>query len=226
MSRVKILIVEDESITALDIKESILEFGYEVVKIVTNTQNALCAIKEECIDLVLLDITLKDGEDGVELGEKIRKITDIPIVFLTANEKESTVKRAININPSGYILKPFRKMELKSAIEIAINNYKKEQKTTNNIVVLEYGYSFDCVNSSLTLDGVEVELNKKEINLLEILIKNANRVVTKEWLEEYLYNGNVSGEGALRSLLFRLRQKIHKDLILNISGVGYKINKR
>lgn len=220
----KILIVEDESITALDIEETLEEFDFEVIGVATNSEKAINIIKNSECDLILLDITLEDGEDGVALGEKMQLLTDAPIIFLTANEKESTAKRAINVKPAGYILKPFRKLELISAIKIALNNHKEKTLSLDNSIELEFGYMFNLNSNSLFLNKMEVELNLKEKRFIQILAKNANRIIAYDVIEEYVYDNQEIGLGAFRSLLFRLRQKLHKDLIINISGVGYKIN--
>ncbi len=243
----KILIVEDESIIALNIKEVLLDFNYEIIGIAPNSEKALRLISTKTPDLILMDITLKDREDGIELAEKISKLISVPIVFLTANDKNKTIDRAIDIKPYGYILKPFKAIELKTAVEIALKTFAENKKLTSKIIEinsenvslhsqlsieqqskivlikLQHGYVYDNENGILLFDGKEVGLNDKENKLLRLLIKHLGRVVSVEEIEDFVWSGELVGEGALRSLMFRIRQKVPKDFIQCYSKIGYKI---
>lgn len=243
----KILIVEDESIIALNIKEVLIDFGYEIIGIAPKSEKALRLISVTTPDLILMDITLKDREDGIELAEKISKMISVPIVFLTANDKNKTIDRAIGIKPYGYIIKPFKAIELKTAVEIALKTFAENKKLTSKIIEinsenvslhsqlsieqqskmvlikLQYGYVYDNRNEILLFDGSETELNDKEKKLLKLLIKHLGRVVSVEEIEDFVWNGDLVGEGALRSLMFRIRQKVPKDFIQCYSKIGYKI---
>lgn len=245
--KAKILIVEDESIIALNIKEMLSDFDYEIVGIAANGTKALQLVTAKTPDLVLMDITLQNREDGIEVAEAISKISSVPIVFLTANDKNKTIDRAINIKPYGYVLKPFKAVELKTAVEIALKTFSEAQKLTAKIsditsenlslqsklrvdehakkrlINLPHGYLYDTENFELLLNGEKLELNEKENKLLKLLIKNLGKVVTVEQIEDYVWDGELVGEGALRSLMFRLRQKLPKDFITCHSKIGYKI---
>lgn len=243
----KILIVEDESIIALNIKEVLLDFNYEIIGIAPNSEKALRLISTKTPDLILMDITLKDREDGIELAEKISKLISVPIVFLTANDKNKTIDRAIDIKPYGYVLKPFKAIELKTAVEIALKTFAENKKLNSKIIEinsenvslhsqlsieqqskivlikLQYGYVYDNENGILLFDGKEVGLNDKENKLLRLLIKHLGRIVSVEEIEDFVWSGELVGEGALRSLMFRIRQKVPKDFIQCYSKIGYKI---
>ncbi|MBD1825882.1 response regulator [Cyanobacteria bacterium FACHB-DQ100] len=127
MSTAKILIVEDESIIALDIQTSLQNAGYQVVSIATTAEEALSDITHLQPDLVLMDVRLSGEMDGVETAEKIRKNWQLPVVFLTAHADEPTLARAKNVQPFGYILKPFEDRELVTAVEIALSRHKAER---------------------------------------------------------------------------------------------------
>lgn len=237
----KILIVEDEGIIALNIKEILIEKGYEVLGIAPNTQTALKILKKQRADLILMDITLENRESGIELSEKINEIYEVPIVFLTANNKNEIINKAIKIEPYGYILKPFKELELKVTIEIALHNFNKrkiidsENKYLQNqldinslnkldIITLPHNYIYDKNTNSLILNGEEVKLNEKEKRLIEILIKNTGSITSVEQIEWHVWGGEIVGEGALRSLMFRIRQKLPKDFISCHSKWGYNIH--
>jgi PAS domain S-box-containing protein len=128
MSNVKILVVEDESIVAMDIKHRAEGLGYSVTGITPSGEGAIQKALETLPDLVLMDIVLKGDMDGVEAAQKIRDTLDIPVVYLTAYSDEKTLKRAKVTEPFGYIIKPFEDRELHSAVEVALYKHKMESK--------------------------------------------------------------------------------------------------
>jgi len=124
----KILIVEDESIIAMEIESRLQKLGYEVVAIAQAGQEAIAKVKELHPELILMDIFLKGEMDGVKATEAIRKEFEIPIVYLTANTDEQTFQRAKVTEPFGYLLKPFEERELHTTIEIALYKAAAEQE--------------------------------------------------------------------------------------------------
>lgn len=128
MSNVKILVVEDESIVAMDIKHRAEGLGYSVTGITPSGEGAIQKAAETLPDLVLMDIVLKGDMDGVEAAQRIRDTLDIPVVYLTAYSDEKTLKRAKVTEPFGYIIKPFEDRELHSAVEVALYKHKMESK--------------------------------------------------------------------------------------------------
>lgn len=128
MSKVRILIVEDQMITATDIQGILIRFGYEVVGIVSSGKKAIEKAAKGKVDLVLMDIVLKGSMDGIEAAEQIWSRFDIPIVYLTAFADQNTLKRAMITEPYGYILKPFEERELQTNIEIALYKHRMERE--------------------------------------------------------------------------------------------------
>jgi PAS domain S-box-containing protein len=125
---IKILIVEDEVITALDIKKSLEKLGFKVLSIEDTGKNAIAAIGDLKPDLVLMDIVLKGEMDGIETTEVINSRFDVPIIYLTAYSDEKTFERAKLTEPYGFIVKPAGIYELKCNIENAFYKYKMEKK--------------------------------------------------------------------------------------------------
>jgi PAS domain S-box-containing protein len=128
MSEVKILIVEDESIVAMDIKHRAEGLGYLVTAITPSGEEAIENVADNRPDLVLMDIVLKGEMDGIEAAQKIRDAYDVPVVYLTAYSDERTLKRAKITEPFGYIIKPFEDRELHSAVEVALYKHQMESK--------------------------------------------------------------------------------------------------
>lgn len=125
---IKVLIVEDEVITALDIKRSLERLGFDVLSIEDTGKDAIYKIEELKPDLVLMDIVLKGEIDGIETTELIKSRFDVPVVYLTAYSDENTFERAKLTEPYGFIVKPAGVYELKCNIENAFYKYKLEKK--------------------------------------------------------------------------------------------------
>ena len=127
MVDVKILIVEDESIEAMDIKRALESFGYSVPYIASSGEDAMEKAFDIMPDLILMDIVLKVEKNGIDAASKIKEL-DIPVIFLTAHSEESVVKQALLTDAYGYILKPYNKTELKFTVELALYKKKMEKE--------------------------------------------------------------------------------------------------
>ncbi|MCD6066826.1 MAG: hypothetical protein K0S33_1652 [Bacteroidetes bacterium] len=125
MSKTNILVVEDESIVSKDIQNSLKKLGYNVIGASNNGEDAIVLAREHHPDLVLMDIMLKGEMSGIDAADVIRKELNIPVIFLTAYADESTLAKAKITEPYGYILKPFKEIDLHSSIEMAIYKHKK-----------------------------------------------------------------------------------------------------
>jgi CheY-like chemotaxis protein len=126
MSASKILIIEDEAVVSLDITRRLEKMGYEVMGRLASGEEALELVKEDRPDLVLMDINLQGEIDGIETANKLYQNHNIPVIYLTAYAGESTLERAKESKPYGYILKPFKERELRATIEIALSRHQTE----------------------------------------------------------------------------------------------------
>ncbi|HOP74578.1 MAG TPA: PAS domain S-box protein [Bacillota bacterium] len=128
LNKIKIFIVEDASIVALDLKRSLLNMGYEVVGMAPSGEEAVSRILKAEPDLVMMDIKLKGGLDGIETAAILRSHLDIPVVYLTAYSDGETLERAKMTDPFGYIIKPFDERELQTIIEMALYKHAINKK--------------------------------------------------------------------------------------------------
>lgn len=126
MEKLNIFIVEDESIVAKDIQNSLTKLGYNVVGFANNGKDAIEKIIELMPDLILMDIMIKGPLTGIEVSEKIKEKMNVPVIFLTAYADEGTLSRAKITEPYGYILKPFKEIDLHSTIEMAVYKHQKD----------------------------------------------------------------------------------------------------
>lgn len=134
-----ILIVEDEVIIALDVKNHLEKKGYNVVKIAKSCKEAIETIKSNSVDLILMDITLLGEKDGIEAANIIKNDYNIPVVYVTANYDTTIIERIKLTEPYGYIPKPINNTHLQVSIEIAYYKHQKDQERIeryNNIIVM------------------------------------------------------------------------------------------
>ncbi len=137
MAKARILVVEDESIIAMDIAMSLQSLGYEVTATVPSGEQAIEKVAEDKPDLIFMDIVLKGEMDGIEAAGRIRSQFKIPVVYLTAYADEKTLKRAKITGPFGYIIKPFEDTDLRVAVEIGLYKAGLEAEREQLIVELK-----------------------------------------------------------------------------------------
>jgi CheY-like chemotaxis protein len=137
MAKIKILVVEDESIIAMDIVATLKKLGYEVMATVASGEQAIKKVEDDKPDLILMDIVIKGEMDGIETAEQIRSRFSIPVVYLTAYADEKTLERAKITGPFGYITKPFQDTDLRVAVEIGLYKAKMDAERERLITELQ-----------------------------------------------------------------------------------------
>lgn len=133
--KIRILVVEDEVVTRMHLRECLESFGYEVAGDANSFDQALEKVASLNPDLVLMDIVLQEEKDGIDAAREIKKRFDIPVVFLTAYGIDKYLERVKEVEPFGYIIKPFKDFEIKAAVELAL--YKKDIEIKINSLNLE-----------------------------------------------------------------------------------------
>ena len=141
MEKARILVVEDESVIAMDIERNLQSLGYDVVAKVVSGEQAIVKMEADNIDLVLMDIMLGTEMDGIEAAEQIRSRFKVPVVFLTAFADDKILARAKIAGPHGYIVKPFDQTDLKIAVVIALHTAKVEAEREQLIAELQEALS-------------------------------------------------------------------------------------
>lgn len=149
----RILVVEDETVTAWYLQEALEHFGHQVVANAMSGEEALQKTDETQPDLVLMDIRLQGEMDGIATAERIGSRFRIPIVYLTAHADDSTLSRAIATNPFGYLVKPFQEREVHTTIEIALRRHHLEQRSQNTTSQLQ--------EQNFSLELTQVNLNAR-----------------------------------------------------------------
>jgi len=223
MNKIYILIVEDEAIVALDIKRSIIKMGFDVTDMVTNYKDSIQSIQKKKPNILLLDINLRNSKSGIEIAKEVKKISDIPIIYLTAFSDDKTIEEAVQTNPIGYLVKPFKEEDLKSALQLAIYKINNSQEIESELTPIGKGYLYDMVNHNLFFKEYPIKLSHKERLLLEILIEANGRIVPFSVLEGHIWKEQTLSDSALRTLLYRLRGKLEYELIETVPSFGFRL---
>lgn len=225
MTKAKILIVEDESIVALDIKHALQTLGFKVTDCVRNYTRAIRSVKEARPDIILMDINLDRSKDGIETAKEIQKIENIPIIYLTAFSDEKTIHRAIKTNPISYLIKPFKRDELNSSILLGLHKINKsnEKIIGSKCIELGFNYYYDLEDEILFYDNVPIKLSINERKLLTQLVNAKGSIITFRELEYLIWPDSPVSDSALRTLIYRLRSKLEYRIIETVPSLGCKL---
>ncbi len=123
----KILIIEDQLLIAEDIAMQLEDLGYEIIGLATNRKETFDILNRGWPDLIIADVMLED-ENGIDIISEVLKHQKLPVIYLTGNSESSTVKKAMNTQPAAYMVKPFKASEFSINIDLAINNFQKQQE--------------------------------------------------------------------------------------------------
>jgi two-component system response regulator LytT len=178
MGKINVLVVEDESIVSKDIQNSLTKLGYSVVGAASSGEKAIDLAGSLNPDIILMDIMLKGEMNGIEAAEQIRNELKIPIIFLTAYADNATLSKAKITEPYGYIIKPFKEIDLHTTIEMAIYKHGKEQE-----VLKERDFLHSIVENKETINNLDSIFIKANSKLIKI---NKSNIYYIEALKDYV----------------------------------------
>lgn len=212
-----VLYAEDEN-GIRDTVCDVLELYVNNVITASDGQEALELYKQYKPSILLLDICMP-GRDGLEVLKIIRE-TDLatPVIIMTAHTEKEYLMNAVELYITKYLVKPFDKNALVDALNACVDLLSKKSEKE---IDLGNGVFYKVESQTIIKENESISLNKKERQLLNLLIKNPNKVLTYEELEYHIWDDSVSRE-ALKSLIKDLRKKSSKETIKNVSGIGYK----
>jgi len=219
----KIFIVEDDKKIALFLKKGLQEEFYSV-DISNNAEEAIYLVQTNRYDLIILDIMLPKL-NGIELCKIIRqKNIDTPIIMLTAKNSIENKVEGLNEGANDYLTKPFSFDELLARIKVQLRINKS---LTNRLKIADL--ELDCDTLEAKRADIKIELTSKEYSLLEFMMRNKNKVLSVQMINDNIWNiDEITANNIVNVYIYRLRTKIDKifdlKLIHTIRGVGYKIS--
>ncbi|MGI6424612.1 MAG: response regulator transcription factor [Tepidanaerobacteraceae bacterium] len=222
-----ILVAEDEKEIAAAIEVYLKNQNYGVFK-AYNGEEALETFVKQEIHLVLMDIMMPKM-DGIETVMKLREISNVPIIFLTAKSEDVDKILGLDIGADDYITKPFNPLELIARVNSNIRRYTSysSASTTNDDVIQIGGIELDDLKKQVTVDGKPIKLTPLEYKILHLLMKNPNRVFSIEEIYEKVWQEPAYNPDTVTVHIRRIREKIEINpkepkYLKVVWGIGYK----
>ncbi len=214
----KILLIEDNDAILKGLEYTLEKEKYYTFS-ASNIKEASFFLTKEKIDLVILDITLPDG-NGFTFYEKNLKKQNIKTIFLTAKDEEDDIVKGLNMGAEDYLTKPFKTRELLARI----NKIFLREKKANIIKVKDISFDIDKIR--VKKGEKEINLTALELQLLQLLFLNLNKVVTRSTILDTIWDitGNDVDDHTITVYFKRIREKLDTDIIKTIKGIGYRID--
>ncbi len=225
MKKLRALVVDDEPQTLKYIGANLRARGFDVLT-AEDGREALKVFEKNIVDLIILDIMMP-GLDGFQVCQSIRRTSDVPIIILSAREREKDIVRALDLGADDYLTKPFGVEEILARIRAVLRRAAQTQSTPRPPLVFD-DLEIDFSSRQVYLKGEKIPLTPTEYNLLAHLALNAGRVLTHRALLQAVWGPEYGNETEyLWAYIRRLRRKIEPDAgkpryILTQSGVGYQ----
>ena len=222
----KILIVEDEEALSDPLAFLLGREGFQTI-VVDSGLDALPVFDREGADLVLLDVMLP-GMSGMEVCRKLREVSSVPIIMLTAKDSELDKVLGLELGADDYVTKPYSARELIARIRAVLRRRSAETDSTTEPVLQGGPVRMDIDRHVVTVNGEEIYMPLKEFELLEILLRNVGRVMTRGQLIERVWGADYVGDTKTLDVhIKRLRSKIEPDssapqYVVTVRGLGYK----
>ena len=221
MNAKKILLVEDEKIAREGVRDFLISRGYLVTEAVDGEEavKKFCESGQSVFDLVILDVMLPKM-NGILVLKEIRKRSKVPVLMLTALSDEGTQLASFDNLADDYLCKPFSLLILEKRIEALMRRLKNTQKEEVSKWARE-GVLVDFLEYKGYLNGVDVDLKPKEVELLKLLIENPKVTLRREQILEELWKDELPYDRVIDVYIKNLRKKLQIDCIKTVKGVGY-----
>lgn len=217
MATTNIVVVEDESIVSKDIQQSLKKLGYNVVGAAATGERAIELVDEFKPDLVLMDIMLKGQMSGIEAAASIKERHSIPVIYLTAYADENTLSKAKVTEPYGYIIKPFKEVDIHTSIEMALYKHEKNQE-----VEKERDLLFSIVDGQEASDIIFVKSKSRQVKL------NTSDIYYVEALKDYVVINLLDSRYTIHSTMKEIERKltggdfirVHRSFIVRLDKIA------
>lgn len=205
MAKTNVFVVEDESIVSKDIQHSLKKLGYNVVGSAATGEKALEKIEDTNPDVVLMDIMLKGDMNGIETADQVKEKHNIPVIYLTAYADENTLSKAKVTEPYGYIIKPFKEIDLHTSIEMALYKHGKETEIRKERDLL-----YSLVEGKSDDDFIFVKANSKLVKL------NTVDIYFIEALKDYVVINTAEKRYTIHSTMKDIDSKMPSDSFIRV----------
>lgn len=205
MTKTNVLVVEDESIVSKDIQHSLKKLGYNVVGAASTGERAFELAAAEKPDIILMDIMLKGNINGIETAERVKSELNIPVIYLTAYADEVTLAKAKVTEPYGYIIKPFKEVDLHTSIEMALYKYSKERE-----VLKERDLFYSLIENKDSKDFIFVKSKSRLVKIRTVDIYYV------EALKDYVVINTAESRYTIHSTMKDIVSKLSSDQFIRV----------
>jgi len=205
MAKTNVLVVEDESIVSKDIQHSLKKLGYNVVGAASTGERAFELASSEKPDIILMDIMLKGDINGIEVASRVKEELQIPVIYLTAYADESTLEKAKVTEPYGYIIKPFKEVDLHTSIEMALYKFSKEKE-----VLKARDLFYSIIENKDSKDFIFVKSKSRLVK-----IKTAD-IYFVEALKDYVVINTLDSRYTIHSTMKDIVAKLEQDNFIRV----------
>jgi two-component system, OmpR family, KDP operon response regulator KdpE len=225
--KARVLVVDDEIEIVRALQRSLTGHGYEVL-VAGKGEQALEIIEQSSPDLMLLDLALP-GMSGLEVCQRVREQSDVPIIVISVKNKERDKVVALDLGADDYISKPFGINEVLARIRVALRHAARMMPRTEPTMAIG-PLQIDFAQQLVTVNGQEVKLTRTEYDLLKVFVVNRGKIMTQQMLLTQVWGTSQDAKAHyLHVYIGQLRRKIEPDpahprFLTTISGVGYRFN--
>jgi two-component system response regulator RegX3 len=222
----RVLIVEDEPDLADPLAYLLRREGYEV-EIAEDGALALAAFRERGADILLLDLMLP-GMPGTEVCRQLRLTSQVPIIMLTAKDSEVDIVVGLELGADDYVTKPYSTRELLARMRAVLRRRSPEESDIDERILSGGRVTLDIDRHTVSVDGTEINMPLKEFELLEVLMRNAGRVLTRGQLIDRVWGTDYFGDTKTLDVhIKRIRSRIEESpsepsMLVTVRGLGYR----
>jgi DNA-binding response OmpR family regulator len=202
-----------------------------------NAADARAALTRDYCDMILMDINIKGPEDGIQLTRSIAQQYTVPVVFISAYSDTETLQEVMELSPYGFITKPFSAKDVEVAMGVAYGRFHVDKKrqvieaappspetVQDDQLQINQIYRYDLRTRTLFQNGSMVHLNKKQIKLIDVLVRHYNQVIDYDMIIAEVWPDGVVANSSLRTLVYSVRQLLPDFPIESHSKMGYALN--
>jgi len=217
MAKTNVLVVEDESIVSKDIQHSLKKLGYNVVGAASTGERAFELASSEKPDIILMDIMLKGSINGIETAERVKKELNIPVIYLTAYADEATLAKAKVTEPYGYIIKPFKEVDLHTSIEMALYKYSKERE-----VLKERDLFYSLIENKDSKDFIFVKSKSRLVKIKTVDIYYVEAL--KDYVVINAFESRYTIHSTMKDIVNKLSSeqfiRVHRSFIVRVDKIA------
>jgi len=222
--KLSVLIVDDEPLITLFIKDIVLDMQEQVMGVCHDSDCAIKYLKESTPNVVFMDINIQGAQDGITLAKQYVHPSDTMVFYISAYDNDEVIQEALETKPYNYLVKPVNEEDIKIALTLAKNNFMTRISSAtieDNVIVLSDGLSYDKLHKRLFYQQNEIKLSRIEEQILDVFITNPNINLSFDTLQDKVWKDKEIAHSTVRDVISKLRKRIPDLPIVTNFGRGY-----